>query len=39
MEIILSGDCRVQVIGRVDREALADVLAVLTTGIHEARPC
>ena len=39
IEILLPGDCRVQVIGRVAREALADVLAALTFGASEARPC
>ena len=34
IEIVLSGDRRVRVIGPVDRRALADVLALL-----EAPPC
>jgi len=32
IEIILAGDQRVQVVGPVDRQALADVLAVLAGG-------
>ena len=39
IEIALSGDRRVRLIGPVNREALADVLAVLTAGACEARPC
>lgn len=30
IEIVLAADCRVQLFGRVDRQALRDVLAVLT---------
>jgi len=48
IEIVLAGQRRVHLIGPVDRRALADVLAVLTTevcdgearpGAGEARPC
>lgn len=37
IEIILSGDQRVRVLGAVDRQALADVLAVLHDGNVESR--
>jgi hypothetical protein len=41
IEIVLSGQRRVQVSGRVDRSMLADVLAVLEhgDGPAESRPC
>lgn len=48
IEIVLAGERRVHLIGPVDRQALADVLAVLTTEVcdgdarpwaGEARPC
>jgi hypothetical protein len=41
IEIVLAGDRRVQVVGPVDRQALADVLAVLTApaGAAEAPGC
>lgn len=48
IEIVLAGRRRVRLIGPVDRQALADVLAVLTAevcagearpGAGEARPC
>lgn len=41
IEIVLPNQRRVQVIGRVDRQALADVLVVLehADGPAESRPC
>ena len=41
IEIVLPGDRRVQVIGRVERQTLAEVLAVLVAGapVGEARGC
>ncbi len=41
IEIVLPGDRRVQVIGRVERQTLAEVLAVLVAGAPagEARGC
>jgi len=38
LEIVLVGGHRVRVRGSVDRQALAEVVAVLT-GVAEARPC
>lgn len=37
IEIVLSGDRRIRVTGRVDREMLADVLAVLAGSSHPGR--
>jgi transposase-like protein len=41
IQILLSGGCRVQVTAPVDRQALADVLAVLAAAAPagEGRPC
>lgn len=43
IEIVLADDRRVQVVGRVDREALVAVLSALATSSHpgrlEASPC